>query len=114
MKELTGPQDWEACLDASIQKPVFVFKHSTSCPISAAAHDRVTEYGRQNAEDAPDIFMVKVIENRPVSNQIADDLAVQHQSPQIILVKDKTAVWSATHHGVQGDRMQEALENASR
>jgi len=112
MKELKNQQDWEACLETSIETPVFVFKHSTSCPISGAAHDRVTEYDRQDGEGVPGIYVVKVIECRPVSNQIADDLGVQHQSPQIILVKEKTAVWSASHHGVQGDRMHEAFENA--
>lgn len=113
MKELKSLQDWEACLEASARNPVFVFKHSTSCPISGAAHSRVVEYDNQNGGNGSDIFMVKVIESRPVSNQIAGDLGVQHQSPQIILVKDKASVWSASHHGVRGERMQEALENAS-
>ena len=113
MNELKSQQDWEKCMEASADKPVFVFKHSTSCPISGAAHDRVKEYDNQNGRSGPDIYLVKVIESRPVSNQIAEDLGVQHQSPQIMLVKDKVSVWSASHHGVRGERMQEALEKAS-
>lgn len=112
MKEITGQQDWQACLDVSQERPVFVFKHSTACPISGAAHSRVVEYDAQNAGNGPDIYLVKVIESRPVSNAIAEVLGVRHQSPQIILVKDRAAVWSASHHGVRGDRMHEAFENA--
>ncbi|HOD50521.1 MAG TPA: bacillithiol system redox-active protein YtxJ [Candidatus Hydrogenedentes bacterium] len=113
MKELRSQQDWQACLDVSAEKPVFVFKHSTSCPISGAAHSRVTEYEKQTAGQGADVYMVKVIESRPVSNRIAEDLGVQHQSPQVILVKDRAAVWSASHHGVRGERMQEAFESAA-
>ena len=112
MKDLAGQQDWQACLDVSHERPVFVFKHSTACPISGAAHSRVVEYDAQNAGNGPDIYLVKVIESRPVSNAIAEVLGVRHQSPQIILVKNRAAVWSASHHGVRGDRMHEAFENA--
>ncbi|HOF38866.1 MAG TPA: bacillithiol system redox-active protein YtxJ [Candidatus Hydrogenedentes bacterium] len=112
MKEMTKQDDWQACLDASQVKPVFVFKHSTSCPVSGAAHSRVVEYETQNSGNGVDIHMVKVIESRPVSNAIAEALGVRHQSPQIILVKDRAAVWSASHLEVRGDRMQEALEKA--
>jgi bacillithiol system protein YtxJ len=112
VEELKNQQDWEACLETSAEKPVFVFKHSTSCPISGGAHSRVAEYDKQNGGNGPDIFLVKVIESRPVSNQIAEDLGIQHKSPQVILVKDKEPVWSASHHGVRGERMQEAFENA--
>lgn len=113
MKELKTQEDWEACLETSGERPVFVFKHSTACPISGAAYSRVTEYANKTNGQGPDIFIVKVIEARPVSNQIAEDLGVAHKSPQIILVKDKAAVWSASHHGVRGERMQEAFENAA-
>ncbi|MFO7974251.1 MAG: bacillithiol system redox-active protein YtxJ [Candidatus Hydrogenedentota bacterium] len=110
MKELKTKQDWETCLEASGKKPVFVFKHSTDCPISSAAHERVSEYDHKTNGEKPAIYIVKVIENRPVSNQIAKDLGVQHRSPQIILVKDKAPVWSASHHSIRGERMQKAFE----
>jgi bacillithiol system protein YtxJ len=113
MKELKTHEDWQACLETSSEKPVFVFKHSTACPISGAAYNRVTEYTGKTNGQGPDIFIVKVIEARPVSNQIAEDLGVAHKSPQVVLVKDKAVVWSASHHGVRGERMQEAFENAA-
>jgi len=100
-------------LEASSEKPVFVYKHSTGCPISRAAHSRVSEYENKTNGEGPDIYFVKVIESRPVSNQIAEDLGVQHRSPQMILVKDKAPVWSASHHSIRGERMQKAFEKAA-
>ena len=88
--------------------PVFVFKHSTSCPVSAAAHERVRAYIQQEG-GAPDVRMVKVIETRPVSNLIAETLGVQHASPQIILVKGRKAVWHTSHSDITGAVMREAL-----
>lgn len=44
MKELNDLAQWDQALAASDQKPVFIFKHSTRCPISAAAYKAVTDW----------------------------------------------------------------------
>ena len=108
MKELTSQQDWDACLAQSEDAPVFVFKHSTTCPISAGAYKRVQDFTKEH-DDIPEFVLVKVIESRPVSNAIAESLGVRHQSPQLILVKDGKSVWSASHHGIHGDAIEKAL-----
>lgn len=86
-----------------------MFKHSTTCPISARASDRVRKYEDGAGPDAPEIVMVKVIESRPVSNAIATQLGVTHQSPQMILIKDGAAVWNASHHLIQVESIEEAV-----
>lgn len=43
---------------------------------------------------------MKVIEDRPVSNEIAARLGVKHESPQAILVRGGKAVWHASHRQV--------------
>jgi len=47
-----------------------------------------------------------------VSDQIAEELGIRHQSPQIFLVKDKEAMWNASHTKITMDSIQEALQNA--
>jgi bacillithiol system protein YtxJ len=103
--ELTTADDWENVKNSSSDKPVFVFKHSTTCPISARAWkeynstlDELTEQGIQTA-------FVKVIESRPVSNQIAQELDVVHQSPQVILIKDQKPVWNTSHGNITKDAL---------
>jgi bacillithiol system protein YtxJ len=56
--------------------------------------------------------MVKVIENRGVSNAVAERLGVEHQSPQMILVKDGQALWSASHHGIHAEKLREGIAKA--
>ena len=59
----------------------YVYKHSTACPISAAAADVVRGY----SFDRP-LYWVNVIEQRPLSNWVADAYGVRHQSPQLLKI----------------------------
>jgi bacillithiol system protein YtxJ len=110
VNEISSAEELQRTLDASEQKPLFIFKHSTACPISAGARDKVNTFiSRSNGGDMPTFYVVKVIESRPVSNQIEADLGVRHQSPQLILVKGRKAVWSASHYGIDNERIAEAI-----
>ena len=109
VEELRGMEDWRRCLAASDAGPVFVFKHSTTCPISAGAQRRVARYLAEGGEDAAPVYLVKVIESRAVSNAIADDLGVRHQSPQAVLLHGGRAVWDASHGSISETAMLRAL-----
>lgn len=110
MNPLSSLDALDACLLASRDRPLFIFKHSTACPISAAAYREVANYLQQRGADDPDVYLVKVIEERPVSNQIADLLQLPHKSPQIILVHDGRVLWSASHYGISSEAMRKAGE----
>ena len=111
MEELTTLQDWENCLAQSDQQPIFVLKHSTRCPISGGAYDRVKTFLDKTPEGCPPLFLVKVIESRPVSNAIAETLGLTHQSPQIILLHQRKVVWSTTHHNITESSLRTAVAN---
>ncbi|MDX9974936.1 MAG: bacillithiol system redox-active protein YtxJ [FCB group bacterium] len=111
MKEISTLDEWQEILEASGQHAVFLFKHSTTCPISASARDKVNEFLTRATENGiPPFHLIRVIESRPISNKIEADLGVRHQSPQLILLKEKKAVWSASHYGIQGDKIREAIQ----
>lgn len=109
MQELTALKDWEDLLAVSDTTPFFVFKHSTTCPISASAKARVDTYLAQHSDDSPSILLVKVIESRPLSNAIAKTLDVTHQSPQLILIQNSAALWDASHHLISEENILEVL-----
>lgn len=109
MNSLTSLDELDACLALSDDRPVLIFKHSTACPISSQAYSEVAKYIQHAAESDPPVYMVKVIEDRPVSNQIADTLALQHRSPQLILVKDRAAAWSSSHYGINEQAIRDAV-----
>jgi len=102
--------DFSALLNASRDKPVFLFKHSTRCPISASRWRIVQEYAER--EGRADFWKLLVVEDRPVSMHVADQTGVHHQSPQAILLYRGMPVWYESHYRITAEDMQAALERA--
>ncbi|MEI3606973.1 bacillithiol system redox-active protein YtxJ [Pseudogracilibacillus sp. SE30717A] len=111
LKELLEIEDLNEVWETSREKPVLLFKQSTTCPISAEAFAEFQRFLEDNNEDIG-AFYVKVRETRPVSDQIAEHLGIRHQSPQAFVVKNKEAVWNASHTKITEDSIKEALQNA--
>ncbi|MCI3922387.1 bacillithiol system redox-active protein YtxJ [Paenibacillus sp. TRM 82003] len=109
-REITTETEWETALVSSGDKPLLVLKHSTRCPVSTAALEEYEAYLADKPADGVDYVLVKVIEARPVSNKIAEDLGVKHESPQMILVKDKAKYWTTSHWSVTKKHMQAVLD----
>ena len=74
-------EDLEQALAASQEKPVVFFKHSATCPFSAAAQIEVA-----HAKHDLDIYGIVVQYCPELKQEIADKLGVEHQSPQAIVV----------------------------
>ncbi|CAH0118142.1 MULTISPECIES: bacillithiol system redox-active protein YtxJ [unclassified Paenibacillus] len=109
-KEITSIDEWNHMLEASANRGQVVLKHSTTCPVSANALREYEQYLQDQPNEGLDYVLVKVIESRPVSNQIAEDLALKHESPQIIYIKDKAKYWSATHWAVTKEHIKAVLD----
>ena len=105
MKELQTIQDWQAVLEQSKETPVFVLKHSTTCPVSATAYREFDA----SITTIPKYFL-RIQDNRPISNEIESDLGIRHESPQLFLLKDGKALWQATHYAISKSKINKALE----
>ena len=82
----------------------WLFKHSTTCPVSAAARTEVADYESAHPKDA--IGLILVLENRAASEHAAAALGIRHESPQIFLLRDGKPLW----HASQGEVTQSAME----
>ncbi|HIJ66552.1 MAG TPA: bacillithiol system redox-active protein YtxJ [Candidatus Hydrogenedentes bacterium] len=109
MKELRTLVELDGALADSHEAAIFIFKHSTQCPISAKAHGEVKGYLAQKGESEPEGFLVKVIESRPVSNEITQRLGLPHKSPQVILIKDGKVLWDESHLAITADAIAQAV-----
>jgi bacillithiol system protein YtxJ len=90
-------------------KPLWIFKHSTRCPASAGALIEFEAYARELPDTAATLAMIKVIEQRPLSDALARLTGVQHASPQAILVKEGKAVWHESHWQIDQKAFRQAL-----
>ena len=110
----------DEAIASSAERPVFVYKHSTVCPVSARAADQYHDFAEGNADggtDAsssvpPPLFtQVMVIENRDLSNEIESRLGVRHESPQLLLLRDGKVTWHVSHFSITGKDIKNALED---
>lgn len=108
-KEITTKEEWEQAFNASADKPIVILKHSTACPVSANALQEYEAYLGKTPNTEVDYLLVKVIESRPVSNQIAADTGVTHASPQILFVKNKETVWNTSHWSITEEHIHAVL-----
>ncbi|AQT86493.1 bacillithiol system protein YtxJ [Paenibacillus larvae subsp. larvae] len=109
-KEISEIQEWNDLFAHSDEQPFVILKHSTTCPVSASALEEYEEYLSGRPNEQVKYYLVKVIESRPVSNRIAGDLKVKHESPQIIYVKDKASYWNTSHWSITKKHMAAVLD----
>ena len=89
-------------LARSHNEPVILFKHSTTCPISASAY-------RQMSQVEGDVSLVVVQRSRDVSNEIEARTGIRHESPQAIVLRNGEAVWTASHFDITSDAVEKAV-----
>lgn len=95
-------------VEKSMDKPQIIFKHSTTCSISAMAKKRLER--QWNIEDSQaDVHYLDLLSYRNISNKVAADLGVTHQSPQLIIVKNGQAVFNTSHNDIGIDVIEENL-----
>lgn len=88
--------------------PCIIFKHSTSCSISALAKHRLENYWDVNA-DAVAFYYLDLIRFRDVSNAIAEDFQVRHESPQLLLIRDGNCVYHSSHLDITAHQIKDQL-----
>jgi bacillithiol system protein YtxJ len=107
-QELTSLSQWAEVVQLSWQKPVAVFKHSTRCSISSTAKSRLERDWQGNEPNFP-VFYLDLIAHRDVSNAIAMDTGVEHQSPQMIVLKDGKPVYDGSHNMINAQRAKASV-----
>lgn len=95
-------------LAGAFEEPwALVFKHSTRCPVSTAAHREVAEFRRRHPE-AP-AYVVHVVEQRELSKALAERTGIRHESPQAIVLAAGSVIWSDSHEGVTAEALEALL-----
>ena len=97
-QELNNIEDYSSLIDSSSlnKSTIALFKHSTRCSISSLAKRRIESDWNKLNPDVP-IFLIDLIQHRDLSNFIATDLKIEHQSPQIILLVEGNPIYQSSH-----------------
>lgn len=93
-----------AALEAVFGSPrAVLFKHSTRCPVSAYVIDEVAEFAETHPEWP--VYVINVIEQRPLSNEASERLGVRHESPQAFILHHGRVQWHGSHNEVTADAL---------
>ncbi len=85
-------------LTNSNKKIQIIFKHSTRCGVSRGV---IKQFEDQNENIKNiDFYFLDLIAFRNISNAIAQNFNVEHQSPQLIVLKNKKIVAHASHYSI--------------
>ncbi len=89
-------------------KYFIIFKHSTRCPVSAMLLYRL-EKNWSDLKEFVSPYFLDLIKYRSVSNKVEEILAVRHESPQVLLIKNGNCIYSQSHHLISVDDLNQQI-----
>lgn len=87
---------------------VLIFKHSTRCSISRFALKDFNNTYDIPAKDLT-VYMLDLLNYRTISNALAQKYSVEHQSPQVLLIKEGVCTYSVTHDSIDAQALKDEL-----
>ena len=105
--ELTELEQLEAIVNQSEEQSVLIFKHSTRCSISRFALKQFESEFDLHDKIAP--YYLDLLNHRDISNELAFQFKVQHQSPQILLLKNRVEVYHTSHEHIDATELKKYI-----
>lgn len=90
---------WTELVAASHQAPQLIFKHSTRCSISSMVLNRF-EASDLFQKNLLSCWFLDLIALRELSNLIATQTGVQHESPQCIVLYQGHVIYAESHGSI--------------
>lgn len=103
---LTDESQLPGIIERSHERPQVIYKHSTRCNISSIALRRLEN---KPFPETIDFYYLDLLSYRSLSNKIAEQFKVYHESPQVILLHKGEAVYDESHLSID---MQDIIEQS--
>ena len=99
---LLNEQQLEEIKTNSASRPQVIFKHSSRCSVSSMARNRLD---KNTFPEGIDFYFLDILNHRNISNKIASDFQVYHESPQVLLISKGSCVYDESHSGIHMDEI---------
>ena len=111
IKELKSIEEWDNIKTGSTDSELIIFKYSPYCSISASVEEDFDQWVKSlSGEPKINFIKINVISERSLSQKIASDLKILHQSPQLIwLDKNQDIKWTASHYKITSKELSSKL-----
>ena len=104
-KRVNDTEALDALIESSGERPLVIFKHSLTCPISSAAYDQMERY-------EGGVALIEIQNARGLSSAIASRFGVTHESPQVIVLRKGQVYWNASHFKITAEAVAKAVREA--
>ncbi|MCA6066359.1 bacillithiol system redox-active protein YtxJ [Chryseobacterium sp. RG1] len=101
-KKIESEDDLKIAIENSYAYKIAIFKHSTSCFISKTVLRNFEKdiESIENTDDIADLYFLDLLAYRPLSNKIAEDLEIRHESPQLLVIENGKVINHASHQDI--------------
>lgn len=96
--ELNSQQQIPGIKELSHNRPQVIFKHSTRCSLSSIIRNRLE---KAETPASADFYLLDLIRYRTLSDKIAEEFSVHHESPQVILIKKAECIYEESHGDIR-------------
>jgi bacillithiol system protein YtxJ len=111
--ELNSEQKLAQAKDASNEKPVVLFKHSTTCSISKTVLNRIERNWNEQEIAGTKAYYLDLLAHRNISNEIAHIFGVEHQSPQVLIIDKGKSVYNRSHFDIEYASIKKEIDKIS-
>lgn len=91
-------------------KGIILFKHSTRCSISSMVLNRLER--NLKVSDHTPMYLLDLLDHRPVSQLIAERYRITHESPQVLIIKGGMCIYNASHSEINAVDIQLVVQSA--
>jgi bacillithiol system protein YtxJ len=97
----------ETIKQESTSQKVVIFKHSTSCSISRTVLDRLERNWKDDEMKSIKPYYLDLLTYRNISNKIAEDFNIVHESPQVIVIEKGKPIFNTSHFDINYQKLKE-------
>ena len=108
--QLNSEKTLETIKELSASKAVIIFKHSTRCPVSHMALSWFERSWKDEEMQQVEPYYLDLLQHRPISGKIAEEFDVQHESPQLLLIRNGKCTYHRSHSNISYKELQKELQ----
>ena len=94
--------------ELSKSETILVFKHSTRCGISSMVIKRFENLFDSSMNNIK-VYYLDLLNFRAISDEVGYSFQAEHQSPQLLIIRNEVAVLNVSHYDISTVNIQKYL-----
>jgi bacillithiol system protein YtxJ len=94
----------------SKENPILIFKYSSRCSLSRMALDRLERNWKEDEVPRIKPYFLDLITHREISNRVAHEFDVEHESPQILIIENEKSIYDRSHMAIDYTGIREMVK----